>query len=253
MFPAKAKVCLAAATPDHDEDHCNSFVNRCCYVCFQAPLATGAVCSFAKRLYGGHEMIQVPERRLILIKHAMPAIQPEKEASSWHLSGAGKASCESLAETLGPYRLSMFVSSAEPKARETATILHDRLNVPLEIAPGFHEHDRTGVPFLDNPSQWNALIERFFAEPDELILGRETATAAQDRFTTVLDAVLMQHGAGNLAVVAHGTVITLFVGLHNKIDKMSFWRALGLPSFVVLKLPSFEIEHVFHSICGGSR
>jgi broad specificity phosphatase PhoE len=191
------------------------------------------------------------ERRLILIKHAMPEIKQEQASSSWHLSEAGRASCESLALALAHYQLSMIVSSAEPKAHETAEILRDRLNVPVQIAPGLHEHDRTGVPYLDNPSQWNALIEQFFGEPDNLVLGRETATAARDRFATALGAALANHGTGNLAVVAHGTVISLFIGLHNNIDMMSFWRTLGMPSFGVLQVPSFRIEQTVHAVSGG--
>ena len=123
------------------------------------------------------------ERRLILIKHAMLQIEPDRTSSLWTLSEAGRASCEPLADALSPYELSVIVSSTEPKARETAGILGDRLSVSVETMAGLHEHDRAGVPFLDDPIQWDMAINRFFAEPGVLVLGRETATAAHDRFS----------------------------------------------------------------------
>jgi hypothetical protein len=44
-----------------------------------------------------------------------------------------------------------------------------------------------------------------------------------------------------LAIVAHGTVISLFVAAHNQINSFELWQQLAMPSFVVLGLPSFAL------------
>lgn len=192
------------------------------------------------------------ERHLILVKHAMPDLKPEQASSLWTLSEIGRASCISLADALAPYSLAAIVSSTEPKARETAELTGHCLNLPVEVALDLHEHDRTGVPFLADPAEWDAAIVRFFAEPDKQVLGRETARAAQTRFITAIDDVLERHTGGNIAVVAHGTVISLFVAYHAGVDPMPFWRRLGLPSFVMLRLPTFELEAVVETIFSGT-
>ncbi len=38
-------------------------------------------------------------------------------------------------------------------------------------------------------------------------------------------------------MVAHGTVITLLIARHNRVEPYQCWRRLGLPSFAVLSMP----------------
>jgi broad specificity phosphatase PhoE len=193
-------------------------------------------------------MMQATERHLILVKHAEPEINPERAASAWTLSDAGRASCRPLADALAPYDPAVIIASTEPKARETADLLGMQLKTPVEVVNSLHEHDRTGVPFLAAVADWDMAMAQFFAKPDHLVLGRETAFAAQLRFTTAIGHVLESYTVGNIAVIAHGTVISLFVALHVDIEPMSLWRRLGLPSFVVLRLPMFSIEEIAETI-----
>ena len=48
----------------------------------------------------------------------------------------------------------------------------------------------------------------------------------------------------NVMLVAHGTVITLFVAVHAKIEPFAFWKRLGLPSFVVMGGTGLEVVEV---------
>jgi broad specificity phosphatase PhoE len=105
---------------------------------------------------------------------------------------------------------------------------------------GLHEHDRSNAPYLSS-REFDTTVARFFAEPTKLVFGKETADTARMRFSDAISHVLRQHPAGNLAVVAHGTVITLFVARTNDIDEFRFWKGLGLPALVVLSLPDFRL------------
>ena len=42
----------------------------------------------------------------------------------------------------------------------------------------------------------------------------------------------------------YGTVITLFVATHTKIEPFAFWKGLGLPSFVVMGVPQLDVVEV---------
>jgi hypothetical protein len=71
-----------------------------------------------------------PARQLMLVRHAMPAIQPEVPAGEWHLSPAGRRSCK-------------------------------RLALPSHIMEGPHEHDRRGEPYGDR-ARFRAAVRSCF-------------------------------------------------------------------------------------------
>ena len=176
-------------------------------------------------------------RMLILVKHSLPEIVREAPASRWRLSAEGRARCAPLARALAPYGPDRFVASAQPKARETAEIVAGLLDKPISTAEGLHEHDRDNVPYFETTGEFEAAVAALFAAPDTLVFGRETADEARARFTAAVEATLARYPRDNVAIVAHGTVIALFVAACADIAPDLLWRRLGLPSFVVLSLP----------------
>jgi len=175
-------------------------------------------------------------RTLILVKHAMPALEPGVPSRDWHLSDLGRERCIPLATHLAAYTPTIIAASAEPKATETGQIIAARLAAPVEVVADLHENDRTGLGWLDS-DELEATIARFFAEPDRRIIGTETADEAHARFASAVADVCARHPHGNIIIVAHGTVITLFVARHARQEPLPFWKRLGLPSFVALSLP----------------
>jgi broad specificity phosphatase PhoE len=186
-------------------------------------------------------------RKLILIKHAAPEVVPGVPPEEWALSDRGRATCSPLAEAVRPHGPAVVVSSTEPKASETGQLLASLLGVPFETAPGLHEHDRSNVPHMPS-REFISQMELFFRRPGERVLGRETADEAEARFREAVTRVLAAHPAGNVAVVSHGTVMALLVAKAAKQSAFRLWRELGLPSFVVLRLPDLALEQTVASI-----
>jgi len=175
----------------------------------------------------------------------MPFVEPHAPPSSWRLSEEGRKQSLALAERLEGYALEHVVTSEEPKAAETAKIMAERLGLPWSVAPALHEHVRTGAAF-GTQKEFESIARTFFENPGSLVWGSETAEQASARFTGGVRAILEQHPEGNLAVVAHGTVITLFLTHHEDFAPHGFWCSLGLPSFCVLSMPGFVLrEAVF--------
>ena len=138
-----------------------------------------------------------------------------------------------LAGRLIQYQPEVIVSSLEPKARETAAILAENIGLGFHEVESLHEHDRSGVPYhLDDKFQ--NFIRELFDKPDELVFGNETANAALARFHHAVEQVLSLYTDKTIVIVAHGTVISLFVSWLTGCDGYSLWNELGLPSFVVL-------------------
>jgi broad specificity phosphatase PhoE len=185
-------------------------------------------------------------KRIILIKHSEPSIDPRVPPSSWGLSDEGRRRSATLAARLRPYGPDFVLTSEEPKAAETARIVADRLGLESGTHPWLHEHDRTGAPF-GTQEDFERSARVFFEDPRELVWGNETADQAVERFSSAMDEILERYQDKDVAVVAHGTVITLFVARYADVEPFGFWKRLGLPSFCVLTFLPFRLEHaVFH-------
>ena len=182
----------------------------------------------------------VMTRKLILIKHASPERVEGEPPERWRLSGAGRALCGPLAERLAAHQPAVVVASEEAKAAETAELVAGRLGVPWETAADLHEHDRSDVPQMAS-REFISHMELLFRRPKELVLGRETAHAAERRFKAAVDEALRRHPKGNVAVVSHGTVIALLLARYTDQSGFTIWRRMGLPSFVVLSVPGWEV------------
>lgn len=172
-------------------------------------------------------------RKLILVKHASPEVVPGVPPEKWSLSEKGRSLCAPLADRLAAHQPAAIVSSEEPKAAETAQLVAERLGIPWRTAPGLHEHDRGNVPHMRS-GEFISMVELFFRKPAELVLGRETADAARERFEAAVREVMAGQPRGNVAVVSHGTVIALMLGALGRRSPFEIWRAMGLPSYVTL-------------------
>ncbi len=187
-------------------------------------------------------------RKLILIKHSVPEIVPALPASQWRLSPDGRLRCRRLARRLSVHDPGVIVASLEPKAVETGRIVADCLGRPLETAPDLHEHDRRDVKFLQDRKEFQRLVARLFQDPGKLVLGSETADQAHERFSGAVASLVERFPGCNLAVISHGTVITLFVSRAVGAEPMPFWKRLDLPAFVVLSLPDLSLLNVVERV-----
>jgi 2,3-bisphosphoglycerate-dependent phosphoglycerate mutase len=178
-------------------------------------------------------------RRLILVRHAAPEKSPAVPAREWPLSPTGQSDAERLAELLAPYAPAAIIASDELKARQTAQPLAERLDLPIGVLAGLHEHERRTVGYLDDEA-FQATMTRFFAEPDALVFGEETAWQALSRFEAAVGDAL-KHTSGDIAVFTHGTVMSLFVAAHSNSDAMTFWWHLNLPAWVAFTVPDFTL------------
>jgi broad specificity phosphatase PhoE len=185
--------------------------------------------------------------KLILIKHSMPEIVADTPASQWSLSSEGRHRCALLADHLAPLGLDRMISSLEPKACQTAEITARRLDLPLGSFPGLHEHLRTNVPFSTQEAFENSVAE-LFSNPEKRVFGEESAVEASDRFRGAINQLMQAYPGEKLAVVAHGTVISLYIAGLCKIDPYPLWQRLGLPSFIVVSPFDGKIIQICESV-----
>lgn len=180
---------------------------------------------------------------LILVKHALPLVEPAIPAAEWRLSPLGRERCASLADWLRSYLPFAIFTSQEPKASETGQLTARLLNIPCQARPGLHEHVRPQAGLLSH-SEFQASVRSLFEQPAQVVYGSESANQACARFSKTVDLLLQESAArpGGLVIVAHGTVISLFSAMRASLPPYPLWQSLGLPSAVVFeRLPDGQL------------
>ncbi|MCJ7702407.1 MAG: histidine phosphatase family protein [Anaerolineales bacterium] len=153
----------------------------------------------------------------------------------------------SLAESLQPYQPGLVVTSLEPKAVQTGEILAQTLGIPWTTGDDLHEHRREGGRILSR-EQFQAQIAALFARPEQPVFGLETARQALDRFSKAIEALPQRFPQINIAVVTHGTVMSLYYEALTGEDPYLFWCQLGLPAFYTFYWPDRVINSVVTQI-----
>lgn len=158
-------------------------------------------------------------RRLILVKHSLPIIDPAIPSTAWRLGAEGRRRCGPLSDLLRPFTPTSIAASTEPKAAETASLVAARLGLTPRFDDRLREHDRAAAGWL-NPDAFEAAIVRFFADPETLVFGEETARQAERRFSAGVAAAIERDADGSPVVVAHGTVISLLLASRTGVDPL---------------------------------
>ena len=183
--------------------------------------------------------------KLLLIKHARPEVDPEVASEEWRLGAEGRDGAKRLAERLASFRFARLYSSVEPKALETAQIVARPRELSVSEYPDLHEHDRRDVPHMAS-REFISMVALFFSQPGARVLGNETADEAYARFGGAVDGVLGKErgGDGDVAIVTHGTVISLFAQRRAGVEPFGLWRRMGLPSYIVLETEGWGVVEV---------
>src|SRR5687767_10644484 len=90
-------------------------------------------------------------------------------------------------------------------------------------------------------------LRDLLADPDAVVFGSESASAALARFAKAADQVVSEE-AGDVVVVNHGTLMSLLVASRARVDASDLWAVLGLPSYVSLELPNHRIVEIVAAI-----
>lgn len=197
-------------------------------------------------------MVSQPDRQLILVRHAQTIPVPEVESAAWELADTARDECRRLALKLAPLRPDRIITSDHHKCVTTGSFLAEDLDLPCETVTGLEEHDRSGVPFIDDPQEWLTTLGRLFERPDEVVLGSETANEALERFGAAVRREVERRPDELLIMATHATVMALFVARTNRLDPWEFWQTIEMPEAIVLRLPDYRLVERL-SVAGASN
>ncbi|MBW2281329.1 MAG: histidine phosphatase family protein [Deltaproteobacteria bacterium] len=145
------------------------------------------------------------------VTHPDVVQDPEVPVPRWPLSDVGRARMERLCGAPWVSGLRSVFCSSEQKALDGAAVLARHLGVEHQVLPELGENDRSSTGFMSGDA-FSAVVDRFFAEPEQSVRGWETAADAQRRMVAAVDEVVRRaDGAGDTVIVAHGGVGALLM------------------------------------------
>jgi len=177
---------------------------------------------------------------LYLVRHAQtqPTALP---AETWALSDAGIHQARKLAELTFWQDVQIICASWEPKALQTAQIVAERRNLPIEPVFDLRELRRT-----ENLPDYEAAVHTALQNPFKSIKGWEPAGEAQTRIVTAIERLLMLYETETLAIVSHGLVLTLYLAyLTDAAPTLDLWRSLTFASATHVNLQDHTILNRF--------
>jgi len=184
------------------------------------------------------------------ITHPQVQIDANVPVPEWGLSEIGRARALAMLEQPWVGSIRRLVSSAERKAIETAETLARQLGLTVEVRERMHENDRSATGFLP-PPEFEAVADRFFANPHKSIRGWERAIDAQQRIVSEVEAVLDAAVGGDIAFVGHGGVGTLLLlSLSNREISREADQPAGGGNYFAYDIGARSILHGWRPIDG---
>lgn len=181
---------------------------------------------------------------VLLIRHSTTIQNPDVSSHTWALSPDGHDHARQLARQItSKPPLTRIYTSIETKALETGKILAEELGIPCQTFDGLHEHERHTAPYLPALADYRSAIARGFAHPHKVVFGEETAVQASTRFGAAIHQISQRHRLDDIAIVTHGTVLSLLIARHNPaIDVFEFWQELTMPDCYVVSRSGWRLQ-----------
>jgi broad specificity phosphatase PhoE len=145
------------------------------------------------------------------ITHPNVEIDPDVPVPMSPLSKQGFARMHAFLEQPFLRRVTSVYCSKEQKAIDGAKVISDHLSINFNQKEELGENDRSSTGYLPS-DEFESIANCFFASPDESVRGWETATAAQQRISDVVDQILEEDETqGDISIVSHGGVGSLLL------------------------------------------
>lgn len=163
-----------------------------------------------------------------IITHPAITIDPQTPITEWSLSEQGREQVEKLTQQPWAKELTLLYSSEERKAYQTAEIIAQALDIPIQTHSKLGEVDRSSTGFLEE-KELKKTVQEFFDQPDKNIAGWEMAALAQERIVHTFSTIIGSHPEQTIGFVTHGMISALLISYLKKvpIHRRYMQRQLG--------------------------
>jgi alpha-ribazole phosphatase len=165
------------------------------------------------------------------------------------LNDTGLAQAHKLAEELDPDTFSAVFSSDLKRARQTAEVLANRLNLPIKLDPRLreiHQGEWEGVLFSELVSRYAEEMERRRSDPlSARPPGGESVAEVSARVWAAADDIASLYSGQTVIVVSHGLSIATLIARGRDIPLKQVYSLIPentRPEVIVWSAPVAELD-----------
>ena len=179
---------------------------------------------------------------LYLIRHSGVHVRPDRPGPEWHLSEEGRTAIEALGREPRWGTLGRLYTSPEPKAVATAQRLAAPHGLLITIEAALREVENRPWVGEGYAEQVRRYLAGEAADPWEAKAG------ALDRVRACLAGISGRHPEGDVGVVSHGLVLTIYLADLVGLDGAAaheLWQRIRMPDVAVVDPVAATIERAF--------
>jgi broad specificity phosphatase PhoE len=181
--------------------------------------------------------------KIVLMRHAHTAVEPEKYNPLWKLSEKGIEQANALAQHSLVQNIEVIYTSDQLKAIHTGIIVASSLGVPLKQCA-----DLTELTSLTNDwkEDYGGFIHDMYTGRIERHNDGESLAEAMRRFTQAITEIAIQEQNKEvIGIVAHGNVLALFSSQYEARDALAIHNDITMPDIAVLDWATKEFTTPF--------
>jgi broad specificity phosphatase PhoE len=160
---------------------------------------------------------------LYFLRHAETKEDESTPVRDWRITDAGMDLTRGLARSEKFGEIHGIIHSSETKARQTAEVFAEGLDVQMYQLSGFDEllREHEGALAFDEYRDW---VRRTFSDLEKNVPGWESGATALKRFEDAVRKVDIMFHRKNVLIVSHGIVLTLYFNKLKNFEAIAFER-----------------------------
>ena len=160
---------------------------------------------------------------LYFLRHAETKVNLSKPAREWHITEEGARLARELSKSDKLSEIDGIIHSSEDKAKETAEIFAEGLEVQMYQLSGLDELAREHQGKLTE-EEYRDRVRRTVSDLESNVPGWESGSSALKRFEDAVRKVDIMFHRKNVLIVSHGIVMTLYFNKLKGFEAIAYER-----------------------------
>ena len=103
-----------------------------------------------------------------------------------------------------------------------------------------------GPQVYSTAGDYNNILERFFSHPNRSVSDWESSDAALERFQATVEQILARHSGESIALLSHGTILTLYTAMLDKVPPtLARWHQIDFSSVAAVDIETMQMVTTF--------
>ncbi len=151
--------------------------------------------------------------RIILARHGEASYpgSNDSDADGGTLTELGRSQAHALGVRANAEKVAAIYCSALSRATQTAAVVAELLDLPVQVQPGLREYEPGDEPF-DLGALTTVLVGWLNGVLDTTVLGGESGHQVAQRMFAALDDIVQRQAGTTVLVVSHGGAILATLG-----------------------------------------